>query len=309
MNREMNCQRRLTPEEREYRVKMLKRKRRFRLALVIAAFFLLLAIIISPIVIFAVFRVEKFTVEGAGVYTNEQVIAASEIQSGKSLFFVDLDKAAEKIETTLPYADNVKITKKLPDGIVIRLEETTKAYAVELSNGMYAVTNSSLKVLELSGEVPEKITVISGAVPQNFDVGFVVAFSAQEDDDTEDKTLATLLKITGTLENSQVGDVDYIDISSKSNIYLIYQKRIVMRLGDSSEIEAKLSLGSHAISEENAIDPTQFGVINLTISKQAYFNPADYEDIEELVAYNEKYTQKVQDKENNSENSSKENEE
>ena len=291
MDREMNGQRRLTPEERANRIKQLKRKRRFRLAIVVAAFFLILAIIISPIVIFAVFRVRTFTVEGGSIYTNEQVIAASGIQQGKSLLFADLDEAAQAIEKTLPYADNVKLTKKLPSGIVIRFEETSKAFAVEMSNGMFAITNINLKVLELTGEVPEGVALITGAVPLKAEEGSVVAFAA-EDDEQGDRTLELLKQITGAIASANVEDVNLIDISSRSNIYLIYQERIVMRLGDTSNIESKLSLGQSAIAEENTIDPIQFGIINLTIHKQAYFNPADYEDIEELIAYNEKYAVK-----------------
>ena len=137
MDREMQpgAQRRLTPEERAIRVKNLKRKRRFRLAIVATAFILLLCLIVSPIIVFAVFRVKTFKVEGASPYTSEQIISASGIQQGKSLIFADLDEAAASIEKTLPYTDNVKLTKKLPSGIIIRLEETSAGFAVEMSGG------------------------------------------------------------------------------------------------------------------------------------------------------------------------------
>ena len=66
MDREPNQEnaRRLTPEERAARVKKLKQKRRVRLAIVITAFLLLLALIISPIVLFFVLRVKDFALEG-----------------------------------------------------------------------------------------------------------------------------------------------------------------------------------------------------------------------------------------------------
>ncbi len=300
MERETNVRRVLTPEEKARRHKRLQRKRRIRLAMVITAFFLLLSILISPIIVFAVLRVKTFTVEGGSTYSNEEVIAASGIKYGKSLVFADLDEAAESIEKTLPYADNVKLTKKLPSGIVIRFEETSNAFAVEMAGGMYAVTNSNLKVLKLSGKVPEGVALISGAVPVKAEPGSIVSFAQTEDDDEEqtDKTLELLKKITGAISSANIKDVNLIDISSRSNIYLIYQQRIVMRFGDSSNIEGKLSLGQYTVEEENKIDPTQYGIINLTIDKQAYFNPADYEDIEELVSFFEKYFSENSDVEN-----------
>lgn len=287
MDREMQpgAQRRLTPEERAIRVKNLKRKRRFRLAIVATAFILLLCLIVSPIIVFAVFRVKTFKVEGASPYTSEQIISASGIQQGKSLIFADLDEAAASIEKTLPYTDNVKLTKKLPSGIIIRLEETSAGFAVEMSGGMYALTNSELKVLELSGEVPEGAAVITGAVPVKAEAGSVISFSAEE----EDKTLSLIKQITRSVAENGMEDINLIDVSEKNNIYLIYQGRIVMQLGDSSDLASKLSLGQRVISQENTIDPAQFGTVNLTVAKKAYFNPSDFNDVSELVKYRENY--------------------
>ena len=279
------AQRRLTPEERAIRVKNLKRKRRFRLAIVATAFILLLCLIVSPIIVFAVFRVKTFKVEGASPYTSEQIISASGIQQGKSLIFADLDEAAASIEKTLPYTDNVKLTKKLPSGIIIRLEETAAGFAVEMSGGMYALTNSELKVLELSGEVPEGTAVITGAVPVKAEAGSVISFSAEE----EDKTLSLIKQITRSVAENGMEDINLIDVSEKNNIYLIYQGRIVMQLGDSSDLASKLSLGQRVISQENTIDPAQFGTVNLTVAKKAYFNPSDFNDVSELVKYRENY--------------------
>lgn len=287
MDREMQpgAQRRLTPEERAIRVKNLKRKRRFRLAIVATAFILLLCLIVSPIIVFAVFRVKTFKVEGASPYTSEQIISASGIQQGKSLIFADLDEAAASIEKTLPYTDNVKLTKKLPSGIIIRLEETSAGFAVEMSGGMYALTNSELKVLELSGEVPEGTAVITGAVPVKAEAGSIISFSAEE----EDKTLSLIKQITRSVAENGMEDINLIDVSEKNNIYLIYQGRIVMQLGDSSDLASKLSLGQRVISQENTIDPAQFGTVNLTVAKKAYFNPSDFNDVSELVKYRENY--------------------
>ena len=287
MDREMQpgAQRRLTPEERAIRVKNLKRKRRFRLAIVATAFILLLCLIVSPIIVFAVVRVKTFKVEGASPYTSEQIISASGIQQGKSLIFADLDEAAASIEKTLPYTDNVKLTKKLPSGIIIRLEETSAGFAVEMSGGMYALTNSELKVLELSGEVPEGTAVITGAVPVKAEAGSVISFSAEE----EDKTLSLIKQITRSVAENGMEDINLIDVSEKNNIYLIYQGRIVMQLGDSSDLASKLSLGQRVISQENTIDPAQFGTVNLTVAKKAYFNPSDFNDVSELVKYRENY--------------------
>lgn len=299
--------RRLTPEERAIRAKRLKRKRNFRLAIVIIGFFLALSIIISPILLFTVFRVKTFTVEGTGVYSNEEIIAASGIGLGKSLLFADLDEASENIEKTLPYTDEVRITKKLPSGIIIRFEETSRAFAVEISSGMYALTNSNLKVLELTGELPEDVAVITGAVPVKSQVGETLSFAA--DDDGTDLTSSLITKIAAAVEQSGMEDIDLVSVASRSDIYMIYQGRIVLRFGDSTDIESKISLGAKVLDKENTIDPSQCGTVDLTIVKKAYFNPSDFADIEELVEYEQIYASQLAHEEPAEDSETEENEE
>lgn len=293
-------ERRLTPEERQLRVKKLKRKRRFRLAIVIIGFFLALSIVISPILLFTVFRVKAFTVEGTSPYTNDEIIAASGIGIGKSMIFADLEEASENIEKTLPYTNNVRLTKKLPNGIIIRLEETKRAFAVELSEGMYALANSELKVLELVGELPADVALITGAVPVKSEIGEKLVFASE--DETTDLTYALIEKIAAAVAESGLKDIGLIDVTSRSNIYMIYQGRIVLRLGDSTDIESKISLGNRVINEENTIDPSQCGTVDLTIAKKAYFNPSDFADVEELVNYSEKHASQTENEDENSEN-------
>lgn len=314
MNREIQqgTENRLSPEERQNRVKKLKRKRNFRIAVVTVGFFLLLALIISPILIFAVFRVKTFSVEGTSPYSKEEIISASGIREGKSLIFADLDEAAAAIEKTLPYTDNVKLTKKLPDGIVIRFEETYKAFAFQISGGMFALTNSELKVLELSASVPDGVALITGATPVKTYVGEVLAFvnpSEDKDEEIQDKTYELLLEITGSIAQNGTNDINLINVADSNNIYLIYQQRIVLKLGDSSELASKLSLGDRVINEENTIDPSQCGTIDLTIAKKAYFNPSEFDDVEQLVEYSNIYLQNSAEQSPEEENTEDTNEE
>lgn len=281
----------LTPEERALRVKKLKRKRNFRIAIVVIGFFFIISLIVTPIIVFAAFRVRTFTVEGTAPYTKEEVIAASGIIEGKSLILADIDEASANIEKTLPYTDNVKITRKLPSGIVIRVESTEKAYALAISNGTYAMLDGNMKVLEYAPEVPEEITLIKGAVPVKSEIGEILAFinedtGEDEEVETGDRTLSLILEITQAIADNSIKDIDLIDVSTLSSINLIYQGRIVLNLGDGTDIPAKLSLGQRVISEENAISLTQSGTINLTVAKKAYFNPSDPDDIKELVIFN-----------------------
>jgi len=301
MNREMQNggeQRRLTPEERALRVKKMKRGRRIRLAIVIVGFFLALSVIIVPIIFFTVFRVKNVQLEGSTLYTQEEIMEASGIENGENLFFANVEKGAQAVEKNLPYADNVTIKKKLPNTLVFYVETTDCAYAVEVSPGTYALTNSELKVLEISGVIPENVVPIVGANPVLYDLGEKLAFNVKadaetteaevEDEETSrpavDQTFNLISEITTAISEYGIKDINLINISSNTNIYLIYQKRIVLRLGDSSDIDSKLSLGKRAIEDEQNSDIVT-GTVNLTVNHQAYVHSSDYRDIPELMEY------------------------
>lgn len=301
-NNQQGTERRLTPEERQIRIKQLKRKRNFRKAIVVICFLLLISLIISPVLIFTLFRVKSFTVEGAGQYTNEEIIASSGITIGKNLIFADLDEAADKIEKALPYTDEVKLTKKLPDKIIIRCETTEKAFAIGMENGLYVVTNSNLKALEITGERPADVALIVGAAPLKPAVGETVAFDAPDEKEKKkdfvDKTLSLVLEITDAISRNEMKDINLINVSQENSIYLIYQGRIVLDLGDSSDLFSKLSLGTKVINSENTIDPFQFGSINLSVVTEAVFNPSDMKDVPEVMYYLENYAPEETEEEN-----------
>lgn len=318
MNTENNQRgqtRRLTPEEREIRQKQLKRKRNFRIAIVVIGFLMVLSLIISPILVLTLFRVKSFTVEGAGIYTTDQIVSASGIVEGKNLLFANLDEAAENIEKMLPYTDDVKITKKLPSEVIIRCGSTEKAFAIGMANGLYALTDSNLKVLEVTGKQPSDTTLIIGAVPYKAEIGEIAVFDAAADDEkkeeTVEETLSLLLEITGAITENGTKDINLINVSKRNDIYLIYQERIVLKLGNSSDLSSKLSLGNKVINSENSIDPFQFGAINLSVVTEAVFNPSDMKDIPEIVDYNDNHKPEdaeeetaEEDEENTSENES-----
>lgn len=313
MNREnqQGTERRLTPEERQIRIKQIKRKRKIRKAIVATGFLLVLFIAISPVLLLTVFKVKSFTVEGAqSAYTNEEIISASGIALGKNLLFADLEEAADKIEKMLPYTDNVKLTKKLPNEIIIRYETTEKAFALGMSNGLYAITDGNLKVLEITGKQPADVALIIGALPYQAEVGEIAAFDVvaegEKEKDFVDETLSLLLEITGAITENETKDINLINISDLSDIYLIYQGRIVLNLGSSSDLPSKLSLGNKVINSENTIDPFQFGAIDLSVVTEAVFNPSDMKDVPEIMYYLENYAPEENEEESSDSDSGNE---
>ncbi len=286
-----NEERRLTADERALRVKSLKKKRKRRLALVVTVFCLILILVICPIVLFASLRVRKFEMEGTSPYTPDEISAASGIAVGKSLIFIDTEEIEKSIEKALPYIDDVKVTKKLPGTLFIKYGEAEKKYAIQVSDTSYAVVTENFRVLETAPEPPEGTTRIIGAPPAIALQGELISFSGgqtlldENGEPVNDTSLSLLMEMSKAIEENGLEDINMINITTISHIYLIYNERIVLNLGDSGNIQRKLALGKKVIDSENENSVFQTGTINLTVDKQAYFSADAYKDIPELLTY------------------------
>lgn len=275
--------------------KRKKAGRIFRLALVITVFVLITATVLLSAAALFFFRVEKYSVEGISPYTKEEIIEACGISEGKSLIFADLDEGAASIEKKLPYTDNVRLSRKFPNTLVIHYDEYKERYALPLSTAGYALLGSDFKTLSFSAELPEDMTVILGVSPQMPVSGEKVIFSRETVEGTDgkktevDRTGEILEEIAELLEKNEFKDISAISVESRSNIYLIYQDRVVLKIGSASELDSKLSLAKKVLSEEESISANQYCVLDLTVAKQAYFSSTDADKITVLTDFLQKY--------------------
>lgn len=69
------------------------------------------------------FRVETISVSGNQRYTQEDIIAASGIQTGDNLYALNKVRIGRNIRTQLPYVGELSINRVLPSTIVIQVTE------------------------------------------------------------------------------------------------------------------------------------------------------------------------------------------
>ena len=98
--------------------------------------------------------------------------------------------------------------------------------------------------------------------------GEVIGFA----DETEKKLYDN---ICAAIKNADIKNITGIDISDQKNIYLEYQSRYRLYLGDDSDIEYKLKEAKKVIAQEDENNPNQIGEINLSIVKKVYVEPLE----------------------------------
>lgn len=250
-------------------IKKKKIKRRRRLKKIALLLFLAIAVMsIGVVLVLTVFfRIGTVKVEGKTVYTNEEIVLKSGIETGENMFMIDVDELNSGLTATLPYIKNVKIKRVLPDTIILKVSATDCVAAIK-SGEVYILIDETGKVLDRdAAKCPKGTAVITGAKLVTVSEGAVI--------DIGEGTTDELVKVLSALESSELTGVTGIKILKNNEFRLKYENRITIKLGATDNIDIKLKRAVAAIEKENAINPFSDGVLDLRTEGYAYFKPGE----------------------------------
>ena len=260
----------MTPEARERYEKKLKIVTRNRRILFGTVAVVVVAAVFAVLSLTVLFNVSEVKVAKAGKhYQPEQIIEAADVDVGDNMVATNWDRVKEKVEQKLPYVLSLEIKKTVSGKITFSVVDDTATLVFKTSKG-YALADANCKVLEIVKEKPKNkgLTLLTVKNRINADPGETISFS----DDSESILYDT---IRTAIKNSGIGNITGIDISDPENIYLEYQSRYRLYLGNSEDIEYKLREAKKIIAEEDENDPNQIGEINLSILKKVYVEKLD----------------------------------
>lgn len=260
----------MTPEARERYEKKLKIVTRNRRILFGTVAVVVVAAVFAVLSLTVLFNVSEVKVAKAGKhYQPEQIIEAADVDVGDNMVATNWDRVKEKVEQKLPYVLSLEIKKTASGKITFSVVDDTATLVFKTSKG-YALADANCKVLEIVKEKPKNkgLTLLTVKNRINADPGEIISFA----DDSESILYDT---IRTAIKNSGIGSITGIDISDPENIYLEYQNRYRLYLGNSEDIEYKLREAKKIIAEEDENDPNQIGEINLSILKKVYVEKLD----------------------------------
>ncbi len=186
-----------------------------------AALYVTLAVAFTVIILITAmalfFKISDITVEGAARYSEREILLASGIEEDNSIFFLSSGKAEVAIKSQLPYIDSVKVERRLPGSVVIRVTESVPAAYIPY-DGSYWVIDLTGRILEKVSSAPEGLVVISGATPEKPEVGKALTLGSAE--------TVRLTAITETLtalrDNGKLELTTSLDVSNLSAITFEY---------------------------------------------------------------------------------------
>ena len=221
------------------------------------------------------FKVKTIMISGAETYSAWAVREASGISEGDGLLTFSKAKASAKIRASLAYVDDVRIGIKLPDTVIIYIDEMAVSYAVESTQGDWWLINSDGRVVEqttanaasshtkvlgvkLDSPLEGNDAVAANDVPQEtLESGEAVPQAV-----TGAQRLSSALQILKALEaNDIVGQAASVDVSSLEDVTLWYGTRYEVMLGDTDKMEYKIACMNDAILD---LSEYQSGILDIS---------------------------------------------
>ncbi len=223
------------------------------------------------------FKVKTISVAGAESYSLWAVREASGIQEGDNLLTFSRARANAQIREKLPYVEKSRIGIKLPDTVIIYIEEMDVAYAIQSDDSTWWLMNATGRVVEqINEEVAGNYTKILGVALDSPEAGKDAI--AVEDLPTETdasgeyipvtvtgaQRLYTVLQILQSLEdNDIVGEAASVDVSRLDDIILWYGNRFQVNLGDTSRLDYKIDCMSDGILSMSQYDS---GILDISFT-------------------------------------------
>ncbi|MCI9300431.1 MAG: FtsQ-type POTRA domain-containing protein, partial [Oscillibacter sp.] len=199
-------------------------------------------------------------------YTAEEIRAASGVELGSNLYVLNKYDIVRAILGQLPYIEDIRINRKLPDTLLIEVHESGRPFAL-VQEGSAWLVSSGGKIVE---QLPEKETGqygrISGcellAPSVGTNIALATEYAAQE---TSLLALLEALDAAGLTEN-----VDGIRMDDLSCINMDYIGRFTVRMDYGADYDFELKKLTKTL-ESDKIQSNMTGTIDLRLDSERIY--------------------------------------
>ena len=253
-----------------------------------------IAVVLAVVIGLSVFfNVERVVIYGNEAYSAWTIQEASGIEKGQSLLGIGRPRACGKIITALPYVKTARIGIKLPDTVNIYIEEFDVSYAVEAADESWWLITSNGKIAEqIDKAAANSYTKVKGiqlvgpvAGEQSVALEIFEPEATEAEAPTEeteapiitvtanDRLKAALLILESLEANEIVGEIASVDVTSIYNIELMYGQRYQVKLGDTSQMDKKISQMKQSVAQLNEYQSGILDVSYITWPDGPFYTP------------------------------------
>ena len=191
-------------------------------------------------------RVNEITIGGNTTISEEAIREAIRIKNGRHLFSIDETKLENAVLAISPYVKSVHTERTLPSKLSITLEEYSADYYIIKDEKCYLLSDTLFVLEECTLSEIENIRAAHLMLPnaindEKFAIGKIIQFEDKETDNYIKELLASFAAspISETFTS--------LSLDEKANITAMIGGKYYLKLGNSKEIEKKLSLAKGAV--------------------------------------------------------------
>ena len=215
------------------------------------------------------FRVSIIQVKNDTVYTDEEIMAASGIEKGVNLLFINNFSAVSSIYATMPYVESVSLKRAMPNRIILEVTGSEAAACVSFGDD-YWLINASGKLLEkIDARAARSFIRVEGMEPLQPVAGEIMTVS--EENTGKDVFLYELLG-QFRLRNI-VKKIDWVDLSDLTDPRFSSDGRYTVILSSTTDLSRRLSLIESAIAQLAEGDAGTLELEMAGESSKVFFSP------------------------------------
>ena len=210
------------------------------------------------------FRVKRIEISGNLLYQDREIQQAAGVSDGNNMFFLNKYAMAERITRELPYIEQARISRDLPDTLHIDVLECRYPLAIVQDGGAWLISPSGKIVDRVTEE--RTFPLITGCEPLSPSVGTPLAL-AEADAERQSSLIALL---TALREAEMLEKVGGVHLESSSYLVMDYDGRFTVRIPYGADYPRKLRTLVSAIEDEKIQDGMR-GLFDLTRERETYF--------------------------------------
>ena len=210
------------------------------------------------------FKVESVEVTGNSRYSAQEIQDACGVSLGDNLYLLSKPDMVQRLHQQLPYIDEVRITRRLPNTLCVQVTEFTTVYAVEQEGTVWLLTSGG-KIVETAAERGD-VPLIDGcellAPSLSGDVSFALELQNRRE---------SLFALLTALESAELtGDVRAIHLGDPTVLSMDYTERFTVEMPYGADYPRLLRYLTLVIEE---LETNLTGVIDLTRDGEPHFRP------------------------------------
>ena len=210
------------------------------------------------------FKVESVEVTGNSRYSAQEIQDACGVQLGDNLYLLSKPDMVQRLHQQLPYIDEVRITRQLPNTLCVQVTEFSTVYAVEQEGTVWLLTSGG-KIVETAAERGDT-PIIDGCELLAPSLGGDVSFALELQNRQE-----SLFALLTALESAELTEgVRAIHLGDPTVLSMDYTERFTVEMPYGADYPRLLRYLTLVIEE---LETNLTGVIDLTRDGEPHFRP------------------------------------